>query len=544
MIDPACMVSGQADLLPLFSGGLAGLLLGLLIIAALIAVVAAPLVMRRYDAQVRRLMRLQQCAVLPDAWVARQSQALFAAAHGAPDDVHGDSTVTDLERASIARRSAIRRATWIAYAAFVAGGVALVPLGRALAPPDRVGYFMAVVFVGAVPALINIRPQGSKTLVLAGSVALGLVLGVLETARPEGVPSDALYAPGLLVALYFTIAHRTLRAVVIPLTLLLTVVLAGVVVVLWLGLVASCVPEPAGALAWSIVSTSLALTTIVLGGCVYGGRKLIDAVARVQERGILSDISISAGAGLTVIALLIAVALGLDGGFAMWQLALAGSMWTAVTCAVYWVLVRRSTRPVAARSLLVLRVFSRTRAAERLLDAVQTDWRYVGPVYQIAGPDLIRLNVDLYEFGKFVNAKLHELFLFGAVTREQLLARLVRDPDREGRFRVNEIFCFETAWRTTVEQLMNVSDAILLDVRGFGPERRGTAFELELLVRRGFAPRVVALGDRTTDWDYFDERIRTAGGDERQIVREMITGPKDSSARFVTALMRAAAGRP
>ena len=39
----------------------------------------------------------------------------------------------------------------------------------------------------------------------------------------------------------------------------------------------------------------------------------------------------------------------------------------------------------------------------------------------------------------------------------------------------------ETAWRGTVEQMMEMSDAILLDVRGFGPEpfqvngRRGEA---------------------------------------------------------------------
>lgn len=89
--------------------------------------------------------------------------------------------------------------------------------------------------------------------------------------------------------------------------------------------------------------------------------------------------------------------------------------------------------------------------------------------------------------------------------------------------------------------MMDVSDAILLDVRGFGPERRGTAFELELLVRRGFISRVVAIGDRTTNWDHFDERIRGAGGNAEAVVREHITGPKDRNSRFVGALMRAAA---
>lgn len=543
MIDATCLAAGNTEYFaPMFSGGFVGLLLGMVIVAAFIAVAVAPLVMRRYDAQVRRLMRMQQCADLPPAFVATQSHAFPHPLVGS-DDTSDPPDVTELDSASRSRLASVRRATWAAYGAFVVAGIAIVPIGHALAVPDRIGYFLAVWFVGAVPALVNVRPQGSKTVVLIGSVVLGLVLGVLEAGRAESELSDVIWAPGLLAALYFTIAHRTLRSVVIPLTLLVTVVLSGVIAASWFFIVVSCVPEPASAMAWSLVTTSLASGMMALGGSVYAGRKAVDAMARLQERGVLSDISISAGIGVTFIALLFAVALGFDSGLAMWQLGLVGAVWAGLACAAYAAIVRRGTPPVASRSLLVLRVFSRSKAAERLLDAVQTDWRYVGPVYQIAGPDLIRLNVDLYEFGKFVNAKLHELFLFGAVSRDQLLGRLVRRPDREGRFRVNEIFCFESAWRATVEQLMDVSDAILLDVRGFGPERKGTAFELELLVRRGFTLKVVALGDRTTNWDYFDQRIRDAGGDATQIARELIAGRGDSSGRFVSALMRAATGR-
>ena len=548
MIDALCLAEGQAEYIDsALEGGFIGLLLGTLILAVLIAVVVAPFVLRRYDTQVRRLMRLRQRAGLPDAWVAKQSSA-FSSSLGSEgfDSTVDHSTLADLESASRSRLSMVRRATWIAYGVFVVISAVLAPtLGSALATPDRVGYFLAVCFVGAVPAFVNVRPQGSKTLVLLGSVVLGIVLSVLEAAgAPAGTESDPVEAIGppiLLAALYFTIAHRKLRAVVVPLTLLLTVVLLGILAAFWSLVFISCIRQP-DALALSLASAILAVATMVVGASVYGGRKAIDVVARLQERGFVSDISISAGMGLTFIALLFAVGLGLESDLAMWQTGLAGASWAGLACMAYAVAVRRGTIRSPARSLLVLRVFSRSKAAERLLDAVQTDWRYVGPVNQIAGPDLVRLNVDLYEFGKFVNAKVHELFLFGAVTREQLLARLVRHPDREGRFRVNEVFCLETAWRGTVEQMMEMSDAILLDVRGFGPERRGTAFELELLVRRGFIRRVVAIGDQTTRWDYFDERIRNAGGNAEVVVREHITGPKDSSARFVRALMRVAAG--
>jgi hypothetical protein len=548
VIDAVCLAEGRAEYIDsILEGGFTGLLLGTLIVAAFIAVVVAPFVLRRYDAQVRRLMRLRQRATLPDAWVARQSSVFSSSLAAEGSDRRLDqSTLADLESASRSRLSTVRRATWTAYGIFVVISVVLAPtIGAALTTPDKVGYFLAVCFVGAVPAFVNVRPQGSKTLVLLGSVVLGIVLSVLEAAgAPPGSEADPVEAVGppiLLAALYFTIAHRKLRAVVVPLTLLLTVVLGGVLAAFWSLVFISCIRQP-DAVALSLASTVLAVATMVVGASVYGGRKAIDVVARWQERGFLSDISISAGMGLTFIALLFAVGLGIDEDFAMWQLGLAGAVWAGLACAAYAVAVRRRTRQGPSKSLLVLRVFSRSRTAERLLDAVQTDWRYVGPVYQIAGPDLVRLNVDLYEFGKFVSAKLHELFLFGGVTREQLLARLVRDPDREGRFRVNEVFCLETAWRTTVEQMMELSDAILLDVRGFGPERRGTAFELELLVRRGFIGKVVAIGDRTTNWDYFDERIRGAGGNSQDLVREHITGSNDRSSRFVGSLMRAAVG--
>jgi hypothetical protein len=148
------------------------------------------------------------------------------------------------------------------------------------------------------------------------------------------------------------------------------------------------------------------------------------------------------------------------------------------------------------------------------LDEVQTSWRYAGPVLQIGGPDLARLNINPYEFALFLGMRTHQLFLPGGVTKERVVSGLDLAPDREGRFRIAEVFCFDSAWRSTVQALIEISDAILLDLRGFGPQRAGTGYELAQLASR--LDRTVVVGDATTDWSHLEA---LAGSEAKSIVR-------------------------
>jgi hypothetical protein len=196
-------------------------------------------------------------------------------------------------------------------------------------------------------------------------------------------------------------------------------------------------------------------------------------------------------------------------------MAAACLIWVALTIGTYIVVLRASPWPAGACSLLVLRVFSRNRS-DRLLDQVQTSWRYAGPVLQIGGPDLARLNINPYEFALFLAMRMHQLFLPSEVTKEQLFSGLDLAPDREGRFRIAEVFCFDSVWRSTVQALIETSDAILLDLRGFGPQRAGTGFELAQLASLGRLDRTVVVGDATTDWSHFEA---LAGSEAKRIVR-------------------------
>ena len=179
-----------------------------------------------------------------------------------------------------------------------------------------------------------------------------------------------------------------------------------------------------------------------------------------------------------------------------------------------------SRQPIAHRgsSLLLLRVFDQTGRAQQLLDSIQARWRTIGPVWQIGGPDLAQLNVDLFEITMYLAGRLHELFALDAPSTSDLSTRLRTPPSRDGRWQVQEIFCFNNRWHETVERLMLMSDAMLIDVRGFSPGRAGTAYELSLLGKHRLLPKALAVGDEKTDWAAVDALV-TVSDDNRPLSR-------------------------
>jgi hypothetical protein len=287
-----------------------------------------------------------------------------------------------------------------------------------------------------------------------------------------------------------------------------------------------------------VAGGAAALALLAFGAFVVAANKTLAALSHLHERGFASDISLAAGLGVVLIALLLGFGISITGPLASWQVGLLICLWVGCTFGGYaWVIERAAAAPGPHRSLLILRVFSRSGASERLLDALQTRWRSLGPVYEIAGPDLARLNVDARTLEKFLTSRLHEAFLFDVSDDQSLVNALDSEADREGRYRVNQVFCLESSWRATVGRLMRMSHAIVLDVRGFTQERKGTAFEIELLAHEGLLARTVVLDDGTADWQQFDARITSAGCDPGDVTR-VRTGGKDSIDRIVAALVR------
>jgi hypothetical protein len=367
--------------------------------------------------------------------------------------------------------------------------------------------------LGAVPFSLNVYPHRASSVAIALAVSVTLLTAVQSHADDDSelvsTVVAAAVAMGILVV--FT-ANRTLRRIAIPLSMVLFAACVGLVLSSRVGAAVCALQLGRSVLAAGLLSqlAELSIPTLV-STCVLAGLVFLAAIARIQERGLLDDLSLTAIFSLALVALL-GTSTAIERAGVGWVVTTT-TVWLAVSTTVYWWLGQsRSPNRSAALDLLVLRVFRRRRSASILLDDIATKWRYLGPVRQIAGADLAGFNVDLYGFIKFVTYRLSDLFVVDEHGRESATGSSKVDVSREGRFAVREVFRFESSWKQTVTQLIDRSAAILLDVRGFDGTREGITFEIEQLARRAAIARTVAIGDDTTKWELIDALVVRAGG--------------------------------
>lgn len=490
----------------------------MLVLSLTFPIIAAPFARAAYHRLVTRFMKFREVRSPSAAWWARREQRSSRSALAG--NVVEAATPDALASTMRYRLQRIRRATLVAYITFVVGTGLSVPLHWGAAAE----FALAAAALGIGPALINATPRTLPHSLTVLVIALLTFSMTFDRFKDLG---SIAFGFGLVFAFYLIGTNRTLRALYVPLFFIGFGALAGLVaaVILAQGLQRCFAP-------FIDVSNTNAIEQITNGGLVvlligfialgiWIANRLIASLARLYERGWISDISLVFLFGMALTAALACFWPDRE-DVALAPMVAAYLIWVALTIGAYIVVLRASPWPAGACSLLVLRVFSPNRRSDRLLDQVQTGWRYAGPVLQVGGPDLARLNINPYEFALFLGMRTHQLFLPGEVTKDRLLSGLDLAPDREGRFRIAEVFCFDSAWRSTVQTLIETSDAILLDLRGFGPQRAGTGFELAQLASLGRLGRTVIVGDATTDWSYFET---LAGSEAKTIARLDAQGP-------------------
>lgn len=259
------------------------------------------------------------------------------------------------------------------------------------------------------------------------------------------------------------------------------------------------------------------LAIVVAGFVVFGGLgwlllRWIGAAYRAKR---LSDQSLSLGALWLLFALSDSIGLAFEG--APWVLSgLVAFAAYRVTVAVALRRLRAPGRDDAhGARLLVLRVFALGARSERLFEAVAARWRQVGSVQLIAGPDLATTTVEPHEFLEFLSGRLSGLFIEDARALERRMHDLDLEPDRDGRFRVNEFFCFEDTWQQVLRRLVGETDAVLMDLRGFAPEHAGCRVELRALAERVPLERVTFVVDGDTDTRLLEAELREATSSSR-----------------------------
>ncbi|MBK9027200.1 MAG: hypothetical protein IPN98_04800 [Propionivibrio sp.] len=149
-------------------------------------------------------------------------------------------------------------------------------------------------------------------------------------------------------------------------------------------------------------------------------------------------------------------------------------------------------------TLLVLRVFQRDAQVERLFDQVIERWRLSGNTVLIAGTDLLSRTLDPDDLFVYLNGTLAERFIANPAQIGERIAGFDWQPDPDGRYRINECYCFDSTWQSALHALVARADVVLMDLRGFRMENRGCRYELGVLAGDSRLRRIVVLYDRDT----------------------------------------------
>jgi hypothetical protein len=257
---------------------------------------------------------------------------------------------------------------------------------------------------------------------------------------------------------------------------------------------------------WSENLRDLVLLMTVLALCAWVGWRMLLRISRRYGEKRFSELQLALGSYWGLITLFVLAAVMLvsfeekTGGTMEWVglfVILLWLMWRPLQRLVLRWAVRKAESPHAP--LLLLRVFKPSGRSEAFMDRFLARWRFAGPTWMIAGPDLAGALMEPDEFFAYLGRRLAQRYIADAGQIRERVAALdgARDPD--GRFRVSELFCANTTWQQAVLALIEGAGVIVLDLREYNPSRAGTRYELQELLRRAPLERVLFLTDEPGD---------------------------------------------
>lgn len=303
---------------------------------------------------------------------------------------------------------------------------------------------------------------------------------------------------------WMVLGNRHLRAVGPILLALVFLVVAGAFTALWFGL--WLLLRSGNLDAWPM---ALGIALVIMAGFSVVAWRFLRWIAGRYQRRRISDQGLLLDAWWLLFTLYQCVFLFIAAGF----VGLLGLL----SFAGYWLVVTFGFRPIQAGAsryppvrLLLLRVFGFRARSEHLLAELAQQWRYVGNVHLIAAPDLASATLEPHEFLNYARGRLDRAFIKGPEDLDDRLRQVDESPDPDGRFRIQGYYCHDDTWRMTLKRLAVHSDAVLMDLRGFGPNNQGCTYELYQLVDLVPLSRVILTVDRTTDEDFLHTVLQAA----------------------------------
>ena len=424
-------------------------------------------------------------------------------------------------------RTAVRRQWLAAGVQVIAGSAFAATMTAAFFVSSKLPVypfsFMYFTWAHAWPVLIALDAvawisRGAKRIGSAIYLSIGIALGAVLLVKNPGVSlADALYIwldlnaiPTLLLLIFL---NRRIRAVG-PLVLIFMILgMTGAsLAVTFTGV------HPKFLKAFSDFSRTIglgprsAITALHLFGFLVfaaAGWILLEILRSLYVKKYVSEQSITIDAVWLIFGIVNSIGLVFEGR--LWILSGLGAFiaYKLITAGLLRAGTAQRSRSPGPR-LLLLRVFALGRRSERLYDALGKFWRTVGSLQMIAGPDLATTAIEPHEFLDFMSGRLARRFIDSGGALDLRIDQLDLKPDGEGQFRVTEFFCHDDMWKLTLARLAGESDAVLMDLRGFGAANAGCIFEINEIFELVPLPRVVFAVDRRTDQDFMRRTMRQA----------------------------------
>ncbi len=483
-----------------FGGDPIGALFFFSLVSLPIAIVLSFLLLARYQRAVLRSMQASAgAATVPAAEPTSASNRGSTSARPLSVQVLEDGAGFTATSEASARLTRARRAAWRAAAVYALAGAAHAAVATVLLflfddhefLPIRTLFVWFVLAWPIVPTVFFVA-VGSRRLRVAGILAY-FVVAMLISPLPlhELLVLWGVYM-GFPTLLILAVGNRRLRAVG-PIVLAATlIVVAGATIAF--SLAGNLFVASGGAHSgWWFV----AIAAAVLGAFAALAWMTLRWAARRYRRKKTSDLGLMLDAWWLIVTLWECLDFSNSAG----PLALFVLGAFAAYKGVLWVGFRLfgPKREEEPADLLLLRVFGFRKRSERLLDELGHKWRYAGPITLISAPDLATSYVEPHEFYDFLGGRLSRSFVKSPDDLARRVREMDREPDPDGRYRVNEFFCHADTWQPTMRALAERSQAVLMDLRSFAENNQGCTYELQQLLDMVPLERVVLVIDDTTD---------------------------------------------
>ena len=325
--------------------------------------------------------------------------------------------------------------------------------------------------------------DGSTVWPLSYIVVLPFVIGVLLMNRKVGTIAPLLILPSMLIAAGFWIFSALL-----------------VNISLHLGM---------PAVAWFVAPLAL---LAALGG----GWLCLAVMARQYRKGKVSELMLQNDVLWVLTSVNLAHPYIASHGWKALAMFIPFIVYRVVL-GLFFRLSRPSSDPIR---LLFLRVFGFQKRQGELHRVMLNAWRQQGPVALIGAPDSALDTLDPPELFAFVTGRLKTLFIpDAAAVRSELDRPQVRASD--GLYQVDDFYCFEDTWQPSVQTLIESSQRVVMDLRGFNAQNMGCVFEIEQLLQRCELAQLVFLADSATDQAFLSQTLASAWGRQDRVRGDM-----------------------